>query len=186
MGVALWPSPIFLRKNKMKKIKIENDKYELCINHNYQDMLAFRISQGSISLMSINVILLQDTDPEKWLLELAEGEIVRDSQGRRIRIGKEQLYFNIDGEFGPTLPLTYYGFTADQLRTAIKETLAPAPEPKVDWPEWVKDGTKLEYDSSVLEWFLAPYWLRGINQVCQPPIQTDHLDKTKVYVKGQE
>lgn len=176
----------------MDKIKIENDKYELCINRNYQDMLAFRIWKGSISLMSINVILLQGTEPEMWLLVLSEGEIVRDSEGRRIRLGKgsEQLYFDIDGEFGPTLPLTYYGFTADQLRTAIKETLEPEPEPKVDWPSYMKDGVELRYSPSWGEWLFISVdgscsRLSHIMKLVSQPILIDFLDKTKTYIKGE-
>ena len=156
-------------------------------------MLTFRIWQDlntpiSINVILHNVILHKETDPKKWLLELAEGEIVRDGEGRRIRLGKEQLYFDIDGEFGPILPLPYYGFTADQLRTAIKETLAP--EPKVEWPEWVPEGARLENELRFNEWQLVVNGgvaaLPNFNNFVNPPLLTDHLDKTKVYVKGEE
>lgn len=179
----------------MDKIQIENDKYALSIyiSNNYLDMITFRIWKGTTSQMTINVMLPASTapDPEKWLLELSEGEIVRDEEGRRIRLGSDQVYFDIDGEFCPILPLSYYGFTAGQLRTAIKETLAPEPEPKVEWPSYIKDGTELRYSKCWDYWYLesedgSEIRLERFYIFADAPLLVDHLDKTKIYVKGEE
>lgn len=175
----------------MNHILIKNDRYSLIIYGNVDNWATFTISDFAegATRIRVTIILPENTTPEAWLLGLAAGMIVRDREGKRIRMEHDNISFDIDmlDIVIPMLPFCYYGFTKDQIANAIKSALAP--EPEVDWPDWVKDGAKLEYCYNWCDWILR--WkhynirLEQIEQVTTLPLLTDHLDKTKVYAKEQ-
>ena len=122
--------------DELVKVEVGGNCFRIFTSTFLYNIVTFGISSDTASrhlLQTYTVILSDDVDPKEWLLELAENNSAKDVKGRET-IYTDWGYIEFDNqanteEMTPTLPLSYYGFTWQQVKEAILQELKPDGNP---------------------------------------------------------